>query len=477
MARILILIGGHLCTAPRPHKEATALAAAGHEVMVAGLWFDDALAQRDRALLVDQAWSFCPVLDFRPGQSSRLGVRLQAKTTRQLYQGFGLNHPALLGYGAPRLLQFAQTHRADLTIVHSEAGLWVGQQLLKQGHAVGVDFEDWFSQDLLPAAHHQRPVRWIAELEALLLQHCRYRLTTSQAMAAAMANHYQVTPPTVVYNVFPRSALPLNSSFPQKSPEKTPEKSPEQHPARGMGEPVRLHWFSQTIGPGRGLELLFAALSHLTVGVEVHLRGNCSPQTQTWLAQHIPLGWADQVHIHPTVANDELPARIAEHDIGLALEQTNPPSRNLTVTNKLFQYLQAGLAVIATDTAGQREVFQQAPDIGHVVEAQDAMALAAAIEDLVCHPAQLRAAQSAAKQATETRFCWELESQTLVAAAEKALAAVSVLPHPPWPTSIPTHRRGEVSSPADAHFGLSSVALVPGSPHPKSLSPRERDLG
>lgn len=432
MARILIVIGGHLCTAPRPQKEATALAAAGHEVRVAGLWFDETLAQRDRALLAHQSWTFDPVLDFRPGQASRFGVRLQAKTARKLYQWVGLHHPALLGYGAPRLLQVAQAHRADLTIVHSEAGLWVGQQLLKQGYAVGVDFEDWFSQDLLPAAHHQRPIRWIAELEAFLLQHCRYRLTTSQAMAAAMANHYHVMPPTVVYNVFPKSAPPSNSSssetFPTQTsdpfPENFPEMSPAQHPARGTGEAVRLHWFSQTIGPGRGLELLFAALSQLTVSVEVHLRGHCSPQNQSWLAQHIPLGWANQVHIHPTVPNDELPARIAENDIGLALEQPHPPSRNLTITNKLFQYLQAGLAVIATDTAGQREVFQRFPAIGQVVEAQDATALAAAIEALVCHPAQLRSAQAAARQAAETQFCWELESQTLVAAAEKALSKV-----------------------------------------------------
>ncbi|MFH7243190.1 MAG: glycosyltransferase [Spirulina sp.] len=428
MARILILIGGHLCTAPRPQKEATALAAAGHEVKVAGLWFDETLAQRDRAVLADQAWAFDPVIDFRPGQASRFGVRLQAKTARKLYQGLGFHHPALLGYGAPRLLKVAQAHRADLTIVHSEAGLWVGQQLLKQGYAVGVDFEDWFSQDLLPAAHHQRPIRWIAELEAFLLQHCRYRLTTSQAMAAAMANHYQVTPPTVVYNVFPRSAPTLEDLSPEETSEKTSAPPPAKPSDHGLpmrtGEAVRLHWFSQTIGPGRGLELLFAALSHLTVSVEVHLRGHCSPKNQIWLAQHIPLGWADQVHIHPTVPNDELPARIAENDIGLALEQTHPPSRNLTITNKLFQYLQAGLAVIATDTAGQREVFQQFPDIGHLVAAQDVTALAAAIEDLVCHPAQLRAAQAAARHAAETQFCWELESQTLVAAAEKALSEV-----------------------------------------------------
>jgi glycosyltransferase involved in cell wall biosynthesis len=425
MARILILIGGHLCTAPRPQKEANTLAAAGHDVMVGGVWFDAALSQRDEALMADKTWRFCPVLDFRPGRASRFGVRLQARMTRQLYQRFGVKSPALLGYGARRLLRLARTHRADLTIVHSEAGLWVGQQLLKQGYGVGVDFEDWFSQDLLPSVQHQRPVTWIAELEGLLLQQCRYRLTTSQAMAKAMAGHHQVAPPTVIYNVFPSLGLENDAPLPPTltATARGSRLIPQAADAKCLDgfPPIHLHWFSQTIGPGRGLELLFEALSHLSVKVEVHLRGNCSAQNRHWLAQQIPAAWANHIHIHATVSNHELPARIAENDIGLALEQTSPPSRNLTVTNKLFQYLQAGLAVIATDTAGQREVFQQFPHIGHLVDGGDAIGLAVAIEYLVCHPTKLRAAQAAAREVATTQLCWELESQKLLKAAEETL--------------------------------------------------------
>jgi hypothetical protein len=40
MAKILILIGAHLCTAPRPQKEAETLANAGHDVTVRGFWLN-----------------------------------------------------------------------------------------------------------------------------------------------------------------------------------------------------------------------------------------------------------------------------------------------------------------------------------------------------------------------------------------------------------------------------------------------------
>jgi hypothetical protein len=46
MAKILILIGGHLCAAPRSQKEAETLTNAGHGVIVRGVWFDPELVKR-----------------------------------------------------------------------------------------------------------------------------------------------------------------------------------------------------------------------------------------------------------------------------------------------------------------------------------------------------------------------------------------------------------------------------------------------
>lgn len=402
MAKILILIGGHLCTAPRPQKEADSLAAAGHDVIVQGVWFNPLLVDRDRQLLAQKPWRFSPVLDFQPQHYFTNGwVRLETKLARKQFQQTGKVSPELLGYGARAMLKTALQEKADLTIVHSEAGLWVGEQLLKQGFRVGVDFEDWFSHDLLPAALATRPVQEIKRLEAYLIRHCTYRLTTSQALANALAAAYQAPRPVVVYNTFP----PSTSHLPRSTPH-------VPYP--------RLHWFSQTIGPGRGLETLLQALPHLQRPVEIHLRGNYADSARHWLEPQIPNGWRDRVFIHPTVPNDELPNCIAAHDIGLALEQTDPPSRNLTITNKFFQYLQAGLAVIATDTAGQREVFDHCPQIGRLIPCQDAIALAQAITDLL-HPQSLQIAKHAARQAVTRQFSWQTQHDRLIQVAEQAL--------------------------------------------------------
>jgi glycosyltransferase involved in cell wall biosynthesis len=135
----------------------------------------------------------------------------------------------------------------------------------------------------------------------------------------------------------------------------------------------------------------------------------------------LPPSLRERLHLLPTVSPADLPSRLAEFDLGLALEPTTPPSRDRTITNKFFQYLNAGLGLIATSTAGQREVFAQVPDIGVIVNFSSPDQAAARLDDLLNNPAAIRTAQRAARRAAETRFSWEHESVTLLQAVALAL--------------------------------------------------------
>jgi glycosyltransferase involved in cell wall biosynthesis len=406
MAKILILIGAHLCTAPRPQKEAETLANAGHDVTVHGFWFDSKLVERDRLLMADKKWRFEPIIDFQPTRRLiNLGIRLQSRLAKELFQRFGIFSPILLGYGTKAMLKAARLAAADLTIVHSEAGLWVGKKLLEEGFRVGVDFEDWFSEDLLPSDRAMRPINQLKSLESYLVRNCTYSLTTSHALAEALAQAYQAPKPTVIYNVFPWSER------------QQIDKQKRNH--QNFNVPS-LHWFSQTIGAGRGLELLFESLPYLNIDLEIHLRGNYPENARQWLETLIPKNWRDRVFIHPTVPNFELLSRIAEHDVGLALEIPYCFSRKFTVTNKIFQYMQAGLAVVATDTIGQREIFSQFPKIGQLI-ANNPQALAQAIKDLLTDTDKLVAAKKASLEATQEKFSWEQQAMQLLKVANHSL--------------------------------------------------------
>lgn len=411
MARILILIATHLCGSPRPQKEAETLAAAGHNVMVRGCWYDPELVERDRLLMADKKWQFEPFFDFQPSTNlQRLKnrwVRFQRRMILESYRRFGIFSPEILGFGVRAMLHAARRERADLTIVHSEGGLWVGNRLLNEGFKVGVDFEDWFSEDLLPEARGDRPITQLKALERRLARDCIYSLTTSHALADALAEAYQAPKPSVLYNVFPSTEL---------------EQIDHHRRDRRNADLPSLHWFSQTIGPGRGLETLMEALPHITIKAEIHLRGNYPPSARQWFEPLVPTAWRDRLFIHPTVHNTELLSRIAEHDIGLALEWADVVSSDLTTSNKLFQYLQGGLAVVATDTSGQREVLSQCPGAGQLVPVKDGLALAQALEALLHDPNKLSAAKAAALRAAQDQFCWERHAKTLLQAANFALS-------------------------------------------------------
>ncbi|HUG10850.1 MAG TPA: glycosyltransferase [Opitutaceae bacterium] len=410
MATIRILIAGHLCNAPRPQKEAAALAAAGHRVTVQGVWSNEVFAQRDRMILRNAPFDFVPVADIRQGHPGALRHRFACRVASELFRRTRLFTPATLGYAVRAQLAEARGAQADLTIVHSEGGLWVGTRLLDDGLRVGVDFEDWFSEDLQPADRAARPVARIRKLERELLRRASYRVTTSIALANALAKDTDTLAPAIVYNAFPWA-------------ERNPSDAASDRRDTSV---VSIHWFSQTIGPGRGLEEFFAAMPKILFPCEVHLRGQLATAVAKDLLETIPADWRERVHYHPTVDNEELPGRIAGHDIGLALETDTIPSRDLTVTNKLLQYLLGGLAIVASSTQGQREIAARTGRAIHLLPPGNSEAIAAVINSLLADRALLDASKRDALESAQREFCWEKQSTAVVAEAARALSTLKV---------------------------------------------------
>ena len=409
--RIVILSGNHLCNNPRVAKEAECLADAGFDVEVLGAALRPDLAARDAALPAARRFRFSPVVRLfgANGRPTLHGHALRAqrwcgtRVTRWLRR----DQPWALGYGVDALEGAARRCAADLYIAHSEAGLWVASRLARDGARIGVDMEDWYSRDLLPEARRWRPLGLLARLEAAVLRVAAHRTCPSSSMSEALARTFGVAPPTVIYNAFPWSDR---------------ARLDHQRLDRVAAVPS-LHWFSQTIGPGRGLEDLLAALPALAWDAEVHLRGTLSTAHRAWLEQRIPATWRSRVFVHAVVPHAQLLSRIAEHDIGLALDCSTPPSRDLTVSNKVLHYLLAGVAVIASATAGQVEISRACPEGVRLYPPGNAPALAAAINGLLGTTGALARAREASLRAAQERYCWERIAPRLLASVEAALSS------------------------------------------------------
>jgi len=331
-----------------------------------------------------------------------LARRAQRRLACELVSRCGFESAEALGPSAA-LLSAARRIPADLTIVHNEAAHWVGLKLLAEGRSVAADIEDWHSEDLLPEDQVGRPIKLLRHNEKALLHQARYVTTTSEALAKGLFTRYGGKRPEVITNSFPLS--------------------PQAHfPKRNAEEPPAFFWFSQTVGPGRGLEAFLAAYALTKQPSRLTLLGQIHDEYRIHLLSLLPESLRQQVSFHALVSPEELPRVIAQHDIGLALEQPQIVNRDLTITNKVLQYLGAGLAVVATDTQGQREVINHGAESGIILEALDnAEATASTLDSLLADRAALRERQQSARRLAETHYCWEQESRRLLALVKYTL--------------------------------------------------------
>lgn len=396
--RILILSSSHLAQNPRTYKEAMTLAEAGYLVTVMSVSASPRLEAIDRELMRSAPFARA-TLDLTEGSIVR---RLRTWIARKLCRHLRVESVQSLGPAAD-LLGMAEKHQAELTILHTELPLCAGRRLAARGRRFSADLEDWYSEDLLPEDRAGRPLRLLRDAERFALHHAAYVSTTSASLARALAERYSAAAPLVLRNVFPLQ--------PTCSPAVIPE-----------GRRVSMVWFSQTIGTGRGLEGFLDAWSTAEGNSEVCLIGNARPGYENELRHRLPEAKRPLLHFQPAVPPSELPARLAEFDVGLALEPSQPANKDLTISNKLLQYLNAGLAVVATSTAGQREVLQSAPALGILVNENQPGDYARKLSAFLQDSPGLSAAKSAARRAAETELCWEREAPKLLEAVRSSLS-------------------------------------------------------
>ncbi len=400
--KICILTQSHLCRNPRVVKEARTLSLAGYEVVILTSFTDSRLLEEDVKLIADYNIKLKGIINMIPGQAGklyRLKERLKRRLAGELIARFGLETVYALGYDYHANLTAAIREKADLYTCHQEISTVIGCKLLQKGHKVAFDLEDWYSHDLLPAANRTRPLKLLKKYEKHALKHSPLVYTTSQSMAEALAEFAGSAMPKVLHNVFPLAERNLLDG---------------QHKDRSDLARPSIHWYSQTIGPGRGLEFLVEALREVNKPVDLHLRGNLFGDFGTRLQKLFPDEKGHRLHFHTLVPHNELLSRITEHDIGLATEEYRPDSRNLTITNKILQYLLAGIAVVASDTAGQKEVAAQAPAAVSLYKNNDKESLVIALNQFIENHERLQQAKTMALKRAEETFSWEKQEGMLL---------------------------------------------------------------
>ena len=411
--RICLISSVHPWVNPRLVKEADWLAAHGHDVHVVTKRVDAWSDRRDLSLLPAKAWTTERVNLLRGDAAGRrrwLTTAIRAEIALKAYGWTGVLRFAEEGYyrGFAEVLAAARRTRADLYIGHTQGALPIAARAAAAtGTRFGFDCEDLLAEEASDGLQNARLRRAILDIERTYLSRASYVTATSHAMADYLVTQYRIPKPHVVRNVFALSEL---KGVP----------APRARPTR---DSVELVWMSATVGSGRGLEDAVRALAALPDDVRLTLFGRMFPAYEPQLTALVAgLGLASRVTVRPIPEPSAILSTMAQYDIGLTLDLNDCLNRSLTICNKVFLYLQAGLVVGATDTPGQREVIDSVPQAGFLYVPGDVPALTTALDALVRDRAKLLTAQDAAWCAGQERDNWDRDAAVFQSAFERAVS-------------------------------------------------------
>lgn len=249
---------------------------------------------------------------------------------------------------------------ADAYIAHDIHMLVpAGRAAKKNGAALVFDCMEFYSD--MGDSQTQTDRRIIEALEAEWLPRCDLVLASSDFVADEYQQKYEIRKPLTILNC-----------------PKTLDNLPRQN-LRGF----RLYWRNSVIGLGqRGLDDAFVALSHLPIDISLHLQGQLPDRSSAAVSDRVnQLGIADRVFVHPACLPEEAVVAASEFTVGLCLERTGVRNQELTVSNKIFDYMMAGLPVVSSDLQGLANIVGRSKG-GMLYRSGDPLDLAAKIHEL-----------------------------------------------------------------------------------------------
>lgn len=407
MKKICIISNRHISYNPRVLKEADALHNAGYLVVVVTVNNHHQQGLFDSELMKERSWSLITV-NFRKSVTKEkmnwIKLSLKNKIYIQLKRislGHGIAEKAAdKAYSS--LKEIAVNEKADLYISHHAETLGIAYSAARINKAKwGFDAED-FHSGMDESYSHAGEKELIEFIESKYLKRCKYITASSRGIGEAYKKKYNLLQTyTVILNSFPLVPLQIKK----------------------VAYPIKFYWYSQVIGPTRGLEQLVIACGKLKGRFELHLRGTL--QSDDFKSLLLKLGKENNVeskiYFHEPIIADQIIANAVQFDVGLALESNTSLNRNFCVPNKIFAYLMSGLAIVGNDTFGQKDIFKYFPDAVKQCKMNDIESLTTSMQYFIDNPEQLQFAKKSARQAAEQHFNWELESNKFIKTIEGIL--------------------------------------------------------
>lgn len=331
----------------------------------------------------------------------RLGRRLGQQAQR-----FNMVVVALLGtmngYNTYSRLApyYAARANANIYTAHDLNTLQPAMLAARANHAAVV----YDAHELYPEVN-ERLIRlrrdYWRKVEARLLPKCDAASTVNEFIADEMAARYQVPPPTVIYN----ATNPPSGFDPATPPDYL-------RTDLGIGRERRIALFQGGLTEGRGLEKLVLAAQHLPTNIAIVLMGSGRYRTTLERLANAS-GVQDRVYFRDAVPQNRLVEYCASADVGMITYQAVDLNNYYSSPNKLFDYIVAGLPIIANDLPFLHKMITT-HGLGLVGTMDTPEQIAALISRLLGDDALLTATRAQLLQAAKV-YNWAEEGKKLVA--------------------------------------------------------------
>lgn len=181
----------------------------------------------------------------------------------------------------------------------------------------------------------------------------------------------------------------------------------------GIGPDTVLVLYQGIIAWERGIEQLLDAAPLLRgTGVRIAIVGHdVTGGTLPARAASPELGGL--VDILPPVPSEKLPELTADADAGLILFRNTCLNHYYSLPNKLYEYMMAGVPIIASDLPEIARVIREY-DIGRLVDPEDPASIAAAIRGIAADRRALAESGRRARQAALAHHTWAVQESVLL---------------------------------------------------------------
>ncbi|MBW8050861.1 MAG: glycosyltransferase family 4 protein [Cytophagales bacterium] len=231
------------------------------------------------------------------------------------------------------------------------------------------------------------------------LQHC---ITVSNSIADFYNNKYNVKV-EVVRNV-PLLQIPDPDGIPEL------RAKPLFNPPKGEKEDEKIVVYHGVIKKGRGIEYILRAMTYLEGVVFAVLGKGNLLEEMIQLSKKLKVD--HKVKFFGFIPLEKLVGYTKQADLGLCMGEDLGLSHHYSLPNKLFDYIHAGVPVLATPLVEIKKIINKY-NIGQLIESHDPKHIADKINYMLANEERIKTWKKNLKIAAK-ELCWENEEKELL---------------------------------------------------------------